>query len=304
MSRVDEALKRAGRHEAREGHTSIGDRPVSVLSELDRYAVERPAVERSGRRATREPRPPIEEPNLQPDAHVSSRSVSVPSDVVGKLVNDRAVDAVAVEQYRRLATVLAEAQASRHIRSLMVTSAVPQEGKTLTATNLALTLSESYERRVLAVDADLRHPSLHRQFGLANDVGLADFLRSSEAPYREIEVSPNLSVIPAGRLDTSSVAALSSARMQSLLADAASRFDWVLLDTPPVGLLSDAQLVARVSDAVLLVIAAGQTPYQLVQRAIGELGADRVIGTVLNRIDHGALPVGDYYGRYYYRRSR
>jgi capsular exopolysaccharide synthesis family protein len=298
MSRIDEALKRAGRLEGREAHASIVDRPVSVLSELDRYAMERPAVERPGvRRVAREARQPV----VETDAQVSSLSFSVPSDVVGKLVNDRDVDGIAVEQYRRLATVLGEAQASRNIRCLMVTSAVPQEGKTLTATNLALTLSDSYRRRVLAVDADLRHPSLHRQFGLANDMGLADFLRSADAPYRAIEVSPNLSIIPAGRLDTSSVAALSSGRMRSLLDDAASRFDWVLLDTPPVGLLSDAQLVARVSDAVLLVIAAGRTPYPLVQRAISELGADRVIGTVLNRIDHSALPVGEYYGRYYYR---
>jgi capsular exopolysaccharide synthesis family protein len=217
------------------------------------------------------------------------------------LVNDRDVDAVVIEQYRRLVTALCEVQASRSIRCLMVTSAVPREGKTLTAANLALTLSDSYQRRVLAVDADLRQPCLHRQFGLANEMGLADYLRSAEAPYRPIELSPYLSVIPAGRVSSSPVAALSSARMQSLLADAASRFDWVLLDTPPVGLLSDATLVARVSDGVLLVIAADMTPYPLVQRAIGELGADRVVGTVLNRIDHRALPVGDYYGRYYYR---
>jgi capsular exopolysaccharide synthesis family protein len=292
MSRVDEALKRAGRHDVGEGHVSVVDRPKSLRSELDRYAVERPGAGL----ASREPRAPI----LQPDVHIASRLRSVPADVLGKLVNDRDVEAVVIEQYRRLATVLGEVQASRHIRCLMVTSAVPREGKTLTTANLALTLSDSYQRRVLAVDADLRRPSLHRQFGLANEEGLADFLRSAEAPYRCIQVSPNLSVIPAGRLSSSPVAALSSDRMQSLLVEAASRFDWVLLDTPPVALLSDAQLVARVSDGVLLVIAAGLTPYPLVQRAIADLGADRIFGTVLNRIEHRALPVGDYYGRYHY----
>jgi capsular exopolysaccharide synthesis family protein len=296
MSRVDEAMKRAGRQDAREGHVSVVDRPASGLSELDRYVVERPAVERPGvTLVTREPRPP----SLHSDVQVEWRSVSVPSDVLGKLVNDRDVDTVVVEQYRRLATVLCEAQVSRNIHCLMVTSAIPREGKTLTTTNLALTLSDSYQRRVLAIDADLRKPSLHRQFGVANEGGLADFLRSAEAPYRPIEVSTHLSVLPAGRLNSSPVAALGSARMQSLLADAASRFDWVLLDTPPVALLSDAQLVARVSDGVLLVIAADLAPYQLVQRAIGDLGADRVVGTVLNRIDHRALLVGEYYGRYY-----
>jgi Mrp family chromosome partitioning ATPase len=77
---------------------------------------------------------------------------------------------------------------------------------------------------------------------------------------------------------------LTSDHVRTVIADAAERFDWVLLDTPPVGLLPDAQLVARLSDGVLFVIAAGVTSYSLVQRCIAELGADRIVGTVLNRV--------------------
>jgi capsular exopolysaccharide synthesis family protein len=294
MSRIDEALKRTvGLVDGREH--SIDARRSEDSSDLEQYTAERPTI----RPVMREQRQTLSPPEVV----ARPRSLSIAPDVQGKLVSALETEPVAVEQYRRLATFLGEAQAARNIRCLMVTSAVPREGKTLTATNLALTLSESHQRRVLVIDADLRHPCLHEQFGLPNDHGLVDFLHSRDAAYRPTEVSPTLSVVAAGRANSSPVASLSSPRMESLLADARSRFDWVLIDTPPVGLLSDAQLLARFTDGVLLVIAAGLTPYPFVQRAIAELGADRVIGTVLNRIQPNALPVREYYGGYYYRSS-
>ena len=115
-------------------------------------------------------------------------------------------------------------------------------------------------------------------------------------------VSPNLSVLPAGQAGGTTIAALSSDGMRMVVSEAAKQFDWVLLDTPPVGLLSDAHLVARVTDGVLFVIAAGSTPYSVVQRSIAEIGADRIVGTVLNRVEPSSLPAQDYYGRYYSRR--
>jgi Mrp family chromosome partitioning ATPase len=87
--------------------------------------------------------------------------------------------------------------------------------------------------------------------------------------------------------------------MASVIKEAASAFDWVLLDTPPVGLLPDAQHVTRMADAVLLVIAAGVTPYTLVRRAIAEIGADRILGTILNRVQETANPMTSYYQHYY-----
>jgi capsular exopolysaccharide synthesis family protein len=201
-----------------------------------------------------------------------------------------------VEQYRRLAAVLHEFQASQGLKTLMVSSAVPREGKTLTAVNLAMTLSESYRRRVLLIDADLRRPSVHQVLGISNMTGLGEVLRGpDDRALPVIEISKNLSVLTAGRPDASPTAQLTSARLQALVKDVARRFDWVLLDTPPVGLLTDAQLVARLCDGVLFVIGAGTTPYHLVQRSIAELGAERIVGTVLNRVQEQAL-AGQYYG--------
>jgi capsular exopolysaccharide synthesis family protein len=217
-----------------------------------------------------------------------------------RLVIGRDIPQLTVEQYRRLAAVLHHAQAEHGMKTLMVTSAVPQEGKTLTVTNLALTLSDSYRQRVLLIDADLRRPSVHDVFGITNGAGLADAVADDKGrALPVVEVSPQLSILTAGRRLSNPLALLTSERMNAVIGNAAAGFDWVLVDTPPVGLMPDAQLVARLTEGVLFVIGAGVTPYQLVQHAVNELGAERIIGTVLNRVEKWNVGVGDRYGSYY-----
>jgi len=218
---------------------------------------------------------------------------------VGKLVVSEDIMPATVEQYRRLAAVLHDLQAQGGLKTVMVSSAAPGEGKTLTIANLALTLSESYHQRVLLIDADLRHPSLHHVFGIPNEVGLTDAVRAGGKPVPPVEISPGLSILTAGRPVSSPLAMLTSEHVRTVIADAALRVDWVLLDTPPVGLLPDAQLVARLTDGVLFVIAAGVTPYYLVQRCIAELGADRIVGTILNRVEQQRDDTHDYYHGYF-----
>ena len=180
----------------------------------------------------------------------------------------------------------------------MVSSAVPKEGKTLTALNVALTLSHSYHSRVLLIDADLRRPSIQSSFGLPDGRGLGDVLAAGGGPLPLVEVSTGLSVLIAGRPNKDTVGLLTSACLKNLIADAAGQFDWVVIDTPPVGALPDARLISNLADAVLFVIDVQGTPYDLVKRAIAELGPERIVGTVLNRIEPHSLPVNDYYGYY------
>jgi capsular exopolysaccharide synthesis family protein len=181
----------------------------------------------------------------------------------------------------------------------MVTSAVPGDGKTLTAANLALTLSESYRRRVLLIDADLRRPALYDVFQLPNIAGLSDWLK---APFQQkvavVPVSERLTLLPAGHPDPDPISGLTSDHMCRLLKDAAAAFDWIIVDTPPVGLLTDANLLAQMADGVLLVIRAGATPYGLIQRAVQALGRDRLLGVVMNCTDEGLNAQGydAYYG--------
>jgi protein-tyrosine kinase len=301
MSRVDEALRRAS-SDATTFRAPVAVEPAGVVvdaSAFDRYAAEHESVHREKSHhalavpVSRVAPAPAPAPARREPFDLFHRSLD------GRVVTSRETSPVSIEQYRRLAVSLIAVQAERGLKTLMVSSAVPHEGKTLTVTNLAVTLSESYDRSVLLIDADLRRPCIHELFGLPNVRGLADGLRSIGAPVEPIRITSRLSVLPGGPTDETAMAGLSSDRMRALVAEASSRFDWVLVDTPPVGLLSDANLVARVTDGVLFVIAAGHTPYQLVQRGIEELGADRIIGTVLNRVNERVMNVHSYYGRYY-----
>jgi receptor protein-tyrosine kinase len=183
----------------------------------------------------------------------------------------------------------------------MITSAVAAEGKTLTATNLALTLSHSYKRRVLLIDADLRRPTVHEAFRIANDTGLGDVLRDGQTRRLPLfRASETLWILTAGHPMSDPMSALASDQMRTLLAEATEHFDWVIVDSPPVALLSDANLVAAMVDTTILVIGAASTPYPLVRRAIESVGANRIMGTVLNRIERSQMVGGygyyDYYG--------
>jgi receptor protein-tyrosine kinase len=217
---------------------------------------------------------------------------------IGKVVVGSGAESTLVEQYRRLGAALHHHQLQSGARTLMVTSAVAAEGKTLTATNLALTLSHSYQRRVLLVDADLRRPSIHEILRLPNTTGLSDSLRHPETSgLRFHTISPNLSALTAGRADSDPMAGLVSDTMNRLLAEAAQQFDWVIVDTPPVALLPDANLLAAMIDTAVLVVSAKATPYPLVRRAVEAIGQQRILGVVLNRMAKTDMVAAyNYYG--------
>lgn len=216
-----------------------------------------------------------------------------------KLITSQAMSPATVEQYRRLAATLHHAQSSDGIKLVMITSALAGEGKTLTAVNLALTLSESYERRVLLIDADLRRPTLHHIFELPNGSGLLEGLKAPDQSKLPVhEISQRLALLPAGTPDPDPMSALTSDRMRGVIEDAAANFDWVIIDTPPVGLLPDAGLLAAMVNTVVLIIQAGRTPLAVIRAAAESVGRHRVIGAVLNFVDDRALVAGKY-GPYY-----
>jgi capsular exopolysaccharide synthesis family protein len=222
-----------------------------------------------------------------------------------KVVVDEEMAPGCREQYRRLAAALHHGQQATGLKVVMVSSAVPSEGKTLTSTNLALTLSESYRQRVLLIDADFRRPSLHTVFQVDGSIGLNETLTSLDerpAPLRRI--SPTLSVLPAGRPSSDPMAGLVSIRMRQLIAHAREEFTWIIIDTPPVGLLTDANLLAAMVDGTLLVVKAGATPYPLVQRAVEALGADRLLGVVLNQAAEHVRAYGSYADYYAFSQPR
>jgi capsular exopolysaccharide synthesis family protein len=282
MSRIDEALKQAGRtsrHEAAEELSGLETFPATTPEPLERT---------------------LEETPLDTPAIDAERS---PLALTGwhseRLVIDTNVRPVVIEQYRRLAAALHQAQVERGIKVVMFASAQAAEGKTLTASNLALTLSESYRRRVLLIDADLRRPTLGSIFAAEASFGLSECLKSAQLqPLRLSHITESLAVLLAGRPDNDPMAGLTSGRMQEILEQAGESFDWVILDTPPVELLSDTHLLVAMVDAAVLVIDAGKTQHPVVQRAVESIGREKIVGVVLNRVDDSALSDGAYYEYY------
>ena len=225
--------------------------------------------------------------------------------LVGKLLGTDGFSGAALEQYRKLAATLHHAQNERGIRVIMTASALPGEGKSLTAVNLALTLSESYRKRVLLIDADLRRPTVQRVFGLPPIGGLNEGLKLTEDRAMAVtQISDQLFVLPAGRPEADPMSGLTSDRMRRLITQAAASFDWVIIDTPPVGLLPDASLLADFVDGVLLVVRAGKAPFSLVKRTVEAITHDRILGVVMNAVDYAhdrnAGGYYEYYGYGYY----
>lgn len=219
-----------------------------------------------------------------------------------KLIVGDHVDAGLVEQYRHLAAVMHHAQKASGVRTVMVTSALPSEGKTLTATNLALTLSESYQRRVLLIDADLRRPRLREMFALPPGEGLTDALTTPRGDRLPVHaITPHLWVLTSGRMLPDPMSLLVSPAMKQLIDDARDAFDWVIVDTPPIAILSDANLLSAMIDTALLVVSARQTPYPMVQRAAQAIGQQRILGVVLNRAEKNGPANYDYYGYNHYQ---
>jgi protein-tyrosine kinase len=225
-------------------------------------------------------------------------------ELAGKLVGTDGFSPAAMEQYRKLAAILHHAQVDRGIKVVMTSSAMPGEGKSLTSVNLALTLSGSYRRRVLLIDVDLRRPTVQRIFGLPPVGGLTEALSAAEdKPIAITRISEGLFVLPAGRPEADPMSGLTSDRMKRLIAEASATFDWVLVDSPPVGLLPDASLLASLVDGVLLVIRSGKAPYPLVKRAADIVTHQRILGVVMNAVDlkHDRNAGGyyEYYGAGY-----
>jgi capsular exopolysaccharide synthesis family protein len=223
----------------------------------------------------------------------------IDSSLVGKIVIDAEILPASREQYRRMAATLHHSQASHGLKVVMVSSAVMGEGKTLTSSNLALTLSESYKKNVLLIDGDLRRPALHSLFRLESSPGLSEGLFAGEDQRLAVrQVSPRLGVLTAGRPSSDPIAGLTSPRMASVIEEARDAFDWVIIDTPPVALLPDANLLATMVDGAILVVRSGSTPWDLAQRAVEALGRERVLGVVLNLSSAPSHNLG--YGYYDY----
>lgn len=204
------------------------------------------------------------------------------------------------DRYRYLRMRLREMAESRKLRSLLITSAMPQDGKSTTALNLATALAEQGKRSVLLIEADLYHPTLREQLGIGSWPGLAECLEDGLDPLSTVRRLKPLDwyLLPAGSPRGNPTELLQSDALATTMAKLSPHFDWILMDSPPLTPLTDALALARQTDASLLVVRAHCTPRDSVEKAIDLLGRKHVAGIVLNGLEGLDRVYSKYYGYY------
>ncbi len=200
------------------------------------------------------------------------------------------------EEFRTLRARLYKVREKHPLKTLLITSALPAEGKSFVAANLAQVFVRQHERRVLLMDADLRWSRLHLSLGTNLHPGLSDYLRGDADLFSIVQRSPqgNLFFIPGGRSAPNPNELLINGRLRELLQQMAPLFDWIIIDSPPAIPVSDAALLAGLADGVLLVVRSAQTPFDLAQKVRQEFRDKPLLGAVLN-----CVPPGASYGSYY-----
>jgi capsular exopolysaccharide synthesis family protein len=206
------------------------------------------------------------------------------------------------EEYRTLRARIQSLRRTREVRSIVVSSTRPNEGKTTTAVNLALSFGFEREHATCLVDADLRTPQVHKAFSAKSVVGLAEVLEGDAKLEEALIAVPNsrLMVLPVRALPTAPSELLSARAMTALIAELHTRFNTVIVDAPPVLGLPDTVTLVDQCDAALFVVGAGRSPREEVESALERLDANKLIGVVLNRCDQYEV---SYLGGYGYGKS-
>jgi protein-tyrosine kinase len=229
-------------------------------------------------------------------AYTKSRTVKLDMNT---LADNRCVAifpyAKETEVYKVLRTQVLRYTKERGGNTIMITSALPEEGKTLTAINLAFTFAKLFEQTVLLVDGDLRQQDVHKRLGFESDRGLADYL-VDDRPVPEIITWPGidkLTLISGGRLIHESTELLGSTRMKDLVQDMKTRYPdrYVFFDVPPILSSADALAFVPLVDYIIMVVQAGTTSTNDVKKALELIPQEKVIGFVLNRYN---TPVQSY----------
>jgi protein-tyrosine kinase len=303
MSRIHEALKKAEKERAANAAaaTDILTVPVSVEApsqppliaaptiapEIDapvsRVAPERPVAPSPGFLRFED----LRKKCAHPDWHLDPN--------VNVFINPE-LSAHGAEQFRTLRSRLYQIRGAQTLRTLLVTSSLPAEGKTFVTNNLAQAIVRQPDRRVLIIDADLRCSRLHVPLGAPLSPGLTEYLRgqADEMSVLQHGLEGNLCFIPGGNDVANPSELLSNGRLKMLLDRLAPVFDWIIMDSAPLLPVADSSFLADLVDGVVLVVKAGSTPAETAQRACQELQGRNVVGVVLN-----AVNPEEAYGTYY-----
>lgn len=208
--------------------------------------------------------------------------------------------AYGTEEFRTLRSRLYQVRERQPLKKLLISSALPQEGKSFVSSNLAHVMVRQHGRKALLIDADLRASQLHTTLGTKATPGLAEYLSGESDEVEVLQRGPmeNLFFIPAGRLVSNPAELLGNGRLEVLINRLEGLFDWIIIDAPPALPISDAALLANYCDGVLMVVRSNETPSDVARKARQEFKDTALIGIVLNGVDGGTSSNKYYYAAY------
>lgn len=208
---------------------------------------------------------------------------------------------VIAEQYRAIRTSIQYSNLDKKLKTIVVTSSTKNEGKTITTTNLAVNFAAIDKKKVLIIDCDLRNPSIHKEFGITNVGGLTDLLieKNNIENYIKTTEIDNLHVLTAGVIPPNPSEILASKLMKDLLNDLKQIYDYIFIDTPPIGIVMDAGTLANKVDASILVVKSNGVEFKQLEETKRKLDAvnANIIGVVLNA--YKSEKDNNYYYAYY-----
>ena len=229
---------------------------------------------------------------------------SVPQSINPKLIVYHEPESRASEYFKLLRSHILHPTDGRALKTILVTSAMDNAGKTVVACNLALSIAQGVDPYALLVDADIRKSSVHRMFGIEPEYGLSDYL-SGKTPLSYCLHKPaisKLTILPSGNMVSNPSEIITSLRMKALLEEAKKRYAdrFIVIDSPPVNLASESADLAKLVDTVLFVVRYGVSSRPLIEQSITKLGREKIMGIVFNAYDNPRGKYGYYHKKSYY----
>jgi capsular exopolysaccharide synthesis family protein len=294
MSNIFDALQRAEAESA-----GAGGLDLSLATELLRSA------ERKMRESALvvEQQPNIDAFDANPPAPTSPNGldscpvlpVSIPEQ--SRLVSVAEEGSLGAEKFRFLGVRLRHLRQNRPLKKILITSTIPQEGKSTIAANLACTLARRQNQKTLLLEGDLRRPNIVNQFGIGKLPGLCEWLSGKTDSVNICKLEGlGLWILPAGSAPENPLELMQSGKLSLLMEQLEAWFDWIVIDSPPVLPLADTSIWSRLSDGILLVTRKGITEKQQLQRGLEAIEKSKILGALVNSSTTAAH--SDYYQRY------
>jgi protein-tyrosine kinase len=300
MSRIHDALKKAEQDRvalqggaAQSGYATGLESNSLVVAEAESSSSSLPRVESAGGMM-----PGLSSASSAETLLAQCRQTEWKPDMGSMLFMNGNDSAQGTEQFRTLRSRLYSLREKMTLKTVLVTSALPREGKSFTSANLAQVMVRQHGRRVLLIDADLRGPRLHLMLGNEPGPGLSDYLQGRNDEFSILQRGPmeNLFFMPSGTGIEDPAELVANGRMKILLQRLGPLFDWIIVDSPPAIPVSDASVLATACDGVLIVVRSNSTPSDAARKARQEFSDTALLGVVLNGTNQESAP----YERYYY----